>query len=101
MKDELKNIMVLVDQNELEKLNEKMSNLEKLLVSMLKKNVEDEFQWIESTKVPALLGISRKTWQTYRDKRIIPYSQYGSKIHVRLSDLNEFMERNKINAIVN
>jgi len=101
MKDELKNIMVLVDQNELEKLNEKMSNLEKLLVSLMKKNVEDEFQWIESTKVPALIGVSRKTWQTYRDKRIIPYSQYGNKIHVRLTDLNEFMERNKINAIAN
>ena len=99
MKDELKNIMVLVDQNELEKLNEKMSNLEKLLVSLMKKNVEDEFQWIESTKVPALLGVSRKTWQTYRDKRIIPYSQFGSKIHVRLSDLNDFMERNKIPSI--
>ena len=99
MIDELKRVMVLVDQSELERLNERLSNLEKLLVVAMKKNVEDEFQWIQSTKVPALLGVSRKTWQTYRDKRIIPYSQYGSKIHVRLSDLNDFMERNKIPSI--
>jgi hypothetical protein len=99
MIDELKKVMVLVDQSELEKLNERLSNLEKLLVAVTKKKVEDEFQWIESTKVPALLGVSRKTWQTYRDKRIIPYSQFGSKIHVRLSDLNDFMERNKIPSI--
>lgn len=101
MIDELKNVMVLVNQTELEKLNERLSNLEKLIVASLKKNVEDEFQWIESTKVPALLGVSRKTWQTYRDKRLIPFSQYAGKIHVRLSDLNDFMEKNKIPAIRN
>ena len=98
---DLKNVMVLIEQSELEKINSKLAQLEELLHTLKNDKAVNQFEWIESTKVPALLGVSRKTWQTYRDKRIISYSQYGSKIHVRLSDLNEFMERNKISAIGN
>lgn len=98
---DLKNVMVLIEQSELEKINNKLAQLEELLQNLKDEKAVNQFEWIESTKVPTLLGISRKTWQTYRDKRIIPFSQYAGKIHVRLSDLNDFMERNTIPAIKN
>lgn len=53
--------------------------------SLLQKKSEEEVnsQWIESTQVRKRLGISAKTWQTYRDERRIPFSQFGRKIYVK------------------
>ncbi|MEI6697237.1 MAG: helix-turn-helix domain-containing protein [Bacteroidota bacterium] len=63
------------------------------------KSDEEEIQnqWIESTQVPKLLRISTKTWQNYRDKKVIPFSQFGRKIYVRKSDIEAFMQSNIIN----
>ena len=52
----------------------------------------------EYVKIPKLLGISQKTWQTYRDKRLIPFSQIGSKIFVKRADLEKFMESHYIES---
>lgn len=78
--------------------NEELISLKaeiKEIKDILKKKPEELFQlhWVESTKIPPLLGISRRTWQSWRDKRIIPYSQFGSKIYVRLSDINAHLEK--------
>jgi len=53
-------------------------------------------QWIESGEARKILGISQKTWQTYRDKRLIPFSQFGRKIYVKRADICLFLERNRI-----
>lgn len=89
--------LAVVPQDFLDKMEAEMKEMKALLVA---KN-EEEFnsQWIESLKIPKLLEISRKTWQTYRDKRIIPFSQIGSKIYVKRSDLEEFMMSHRIKAI--
>ena len=68
------------------------TDLQMLKELMRTKNEEEiNSQWIESVKVPKILGISRKTWQTYRDKRLILFSQIGAKIYVKRSDLQNFM----------
>ena len=68
------------------------------LKEMLQSKTADEIngQWIESTEARKMLKVSSKTWQTYRDKRIIPFSQVGRKIYVRRSDLLKFMEEHYI-----
>lgn len=53
-------------------------------------------EWIESETARKQLGVCQKTWQTYRDRRMIPFSQIGRKIYVRQSDVTAFMERNYI-----
>ncbi len=70
------------------------------LRTLLREKSEAEIneQWIASVKIPKLLGISNKTWQTYRDKRLIPFSQIGSKIYVKRSDLEAFMKAHYIEA---
>lgn len=67
---------------------------------LLKVKSADEIgnQWVESSAARKELGVSQKTWQTYRDKRIIPFSQVGRKIYVRRSDLQKFMESHYIQA---
>jgi ACT domain-containing protein len=71
------------------------------LKNLLREKTEQEInsQWVESVKVPKILGISRKTWQTYRDKRLIPFSQIGSKIYVKRADLEAFMQDHYIETI--
>lgn len=55
-------------------------------------------QWIDSTEARKLLKVSPKTWQTYRDERRIPFSQFGRKIYVKKADLEKFMEQHYICA---
>ena len=40
------------------------------------------------------LYISPRTLQDYRDKRIIPYTQFAGKILYRLSDINQLLQKN-------
>ena len=70
------------------------------LKNILQRKAEDEVnnQWIESTQARKMLGVSPKTWQTYRDERRIPFSQFGRKIYVKMADLEAFMEAHYIQA---
>lgn len=88
--------LAVVPQTWLDTLLIKVQSMETLLQ---KKNEEEvSNQWIESAQVRKMLGISAKTWQTYRDERRIPFSQFGRKIYVKQSDLESFMQEHYINA---
>lgn len=80
-------------------LNEMKMELEEMKI-FLKKKSEDEInsRWIDSVSARKLLGVSGKTWQEYRNRRVIPFSQFGAKIFVKRSDLEAFMEKNYISA---
>ena len=88
--------MVVVPQNWLDELTEKLESVK----SLLEEKTEEEInsQWVESTVARKLLGVSQKTWQTYRDERRIPFSQFGRKIYVKRADLETFMESHYITA---
>lgn len=88
--------MAVVPQSFLNKMEQKLESLEKILQDKTEQEINS--QWIESIKIPKILGISLKTWQTYRDKRLIPFSQVGSKIFVKRADLENFMESHYIYA---
>lgn len=88
--------MAVIPQSFLNKIEARMENLENILRN--KSEQEINSQWIESVKIPKLLGISQKTWQTYRDKRLIPFSQIGSKIFVKRADLDKFMKDHYIES---
>ena len=88
--------MAVVPQSFLDRLEEKIENLENILRD--KSESEQNSQWIESVKIPKILGVSLKTWQTYRDKRLIPFSQIGSKIFVKMEDLENFINSHYIKS---
>ena len=88
--------MAVVPQSFIDNVEQKLEKLEKILRD--KNEQEINSQWIESVKIPNILGISLKTWQTYRDKRLIPFSQIGSKIFVKRADLEKFMESHYIES---
>jgi hypothetical protein len=88
--------LAVIPQDFLTKLESDLQELKEFM--RVKNEQEINSQWIESVKVPEILGISRKTWQTYRDKKLLSYVQIGSKIYVKRSDLEDFMMSHRIKA---
>lgn len=86
--------ITVIQKEELEKLTSAIFEIKE---SLRKKNEEDlSTSYIESKNIPKLLGISQKTWQTYRDKGVIPFIQFGSKIWVKRSDIEAFLSKHYI-----
>lgn len=56
--------------------------------------------WIESEVARKILGVSKRTWLSYRQKRILPFCQLGKKIFIKRGDLDHFMQINYIPAAV-
>ena len=86
--------MAVVPQDFLNEMKSEIKEVKELLRTKTEEEINS--QWIESVKIPKQLGISSKTWQTYRDKRIIPFTQIGSKIYVKRADLENFLQSHYI-----
>lgn len=73
------------------------NDLTEIKEALSKKSAEQvAASYIDSKQIPKLLNISLKTWQNYRDKRKIPFIQFGSKIWVKRIDLEAFLDKHYI-----
>ena len=88
--------MIMVPEEEWRNLHD---TLEQIIDLITRRNSDDySSEWIESEDARKILGVSPKTWQNYRDKRIIPFSQIGRKIYVNRADLNAFLRQHRIDS---
>lgn len=75
------------------------ATLEQIIDLITRRNANDSSsEWIESEAARKLLGISPKTWQNYRDQRLIPFSQIGRKIYVNRTDLDAFLRSYRVGS---
>ena len=89
--------MVMIPQEEWQSLNDKLDRLAEMIEN---RNASDrDTEWLESEAARKLLGVSPKTWQNYRDQRVIPFSQIGRKIYVNRADLNAFLRSHRIGEV--
>ena len=88
--------LVVLPQAEWEGIKELLNQVKDTLQTKLEDEVNN--QWVESTHARKMLGVSAKTWQDYRDKRVIPFSQVGRKIYVRRADIEAFMQKHYIKS---
>ena len=79
-----------------EKFMGQVQRLDERLQEMQKESAMSK--WIESEDARKFLGVSGRTWQAMRDKRQIPFSQFGRKIYVKMADLEAFMMSNYVEA---
>ena len=87
------NFIVLEEQ----KLNQLFADLSEIKTAVKAQKEESLVnQWIQSETARKMLGVCRKTWQDYRDKKVIPFSQFGRKIFIRKDDLESFMQKHYI-----
>lgn len=50
--------------------------------------------WVDGQEVLQVLSISKRTLQTLRDKRSLPYSRINGKFYYKLSDIENMLESN-------
>ena len=48
-------------------------------------------RWLTNDEVLKLLKVSKRTLQTYRDRRVIGFSQFGAKIYYKAEDIEQFL----------
>jgi hypothetical protein len=77
--------------NRLETLNKKLEEKQKA--------PKDIF--LDSQEFLQLMNISKRTAQTWRDSGVISYSQIGSKIYYRMSDVQKLLDKNYKQAFSN
>lgn len=88
--------LVVIPQQVWEGVSNTLQELKAILISQKEDRTHNK--WIESTEARKILKVSAKTWQTYRDERRIPFSQFGRKIYVKRADLEAFMNQHYICA---
>lgn len=59
------------------------------------KNFITNYEFIE------LMGISKRTAQTWRDEGVIAFSQIGSKIYYQMDDIKKLLETNYFKTFKN
>ncbi len=91
--------VITVETNAFRKIEENLKQIREEIGKTRLQNIEDI--WLSSKQVQKVLGISQKTWQTYRDKRLIRFSQVGQKIYVKASWLQDFLEKHAIDCKFN
>ena len=76
----------------------KINTMENEIEAMKEGNLSCTAKWLNGDAVMRKLGISRRTLQTYRDNRIIPYSVVGGKFYYSIRDIEELMKKNYVSA---
>lgn len=86
--------------NELETIPDQIKAIQKTLQELrdlsleIKKRPDDNI--LDNNDLQKMLKISKRTLQTWRNERIIPYSQVNSKLFYRLSDVITMLNNKKI-----
>lgn len=86
--------MVAFADSEIAEMRDELKELKASIAKMQEESYLNK--WIESESARKMLGVCSKTWQTMRDRRVIPFSQFGRKIYFKMADIEEFMESNLI-----
>lgn len=85
--------MVMVPSADWQKMQEEIGKISEYIIN---KEEENQSEWLTSEQAREILGVSSRTWQTYRNRRLIPFSQIGKTILVKKSDLEEFLKTHRI-----
>jgi hypothetical protein len=86
---------------ELKKAIERIESIEnqllKLTFDVLRKQSNlPESMFFDNSEFIQIMNISKRTAQIWRDTGIIRYSQIGSKIYYKLTDINNLINENLI-----
>jgi hypothetical protein len=84
---------IVIDENVLQEILDKLAALE---VSAKGLNEDPTSKWIDNQEFCQLLKVSPRTAQNYRDNGIVAFSQPGSKVYYRMSDVQAMLENHYV-----
>ena len=89
----------IVDEKSYNELLLKIEEINQKLSGMQNSNGK-RTKWLTNKEASELLQVTARTMQNYRDKGIIPFSQVGSKIYYKVSDLEKHLEDHYVSSFV-
>ena len=89
----------IVDEKSYNELLLKIEEINQKLSGMQNSNGK-RTKWLTNKEASGLLQVTARTMQNYRDKGIIPFSQVGSKIYYKVSDLEKHLEDHYVSSFV-
>lgn len=88
---------IILTSEQFEKIERSINELKEIIVAK-KKNSSLTDTWLDIQDVCLLLKISKRTLQSYRDNRTLPYSQVSGKIYFKASDIEEHLIKHYVKA---
>jgi hypothetical protein len=87
--------VITIESEAFKQIMDKLQSLEERFIK-LKVDAQTPLsdRWLDNQDILLLLKISKRTLQTYRDERKIPFSQVGNKIYYKASDVEKFLKKN-------
>lgn len=87
--------VITIESSAFAQIMAKLKSLEEKFIE-LKDKADNPLKdrWLDNQEIMEVLKISRRTLQTYRTQKIFPYSQVGSKIYYKASDIEKFLKKN-------
>jgi len=82
---------VIISQDQ---FNDLAKRMEEIHSAVTKKQATPEEAFIDNEEFLKLMKVSRRTGQSWRDEGIISFSQIGSKIYYRMSDVQKLLDGN-------
>ena len=89
---------VILTKDQFENLNAQLEQIKSYL-SNKQKDPKDVF--LDNQEFLQLMNISKRTAQSWRDDGVISFSQVGSKIYYRMSDVQALLDKNYRTAFKN
>jgi excisionase family DNA binding protein len=74
-----------------------LARLEKM--QQIVEKLSPERNFIDNAEFARIMGISKRTAQTWRDEKRISFSQVGAKIYYRREDVEQLLLQNLTSAI--
>lgn len=87
--------VITIEKEAFKQIMEKLQSLEDRFIKMkVEAQTPLSERWLDNQDILLLLKISKRTLQSYRDERKIPYTQIGAKIYYKASDVEKFLKKN-------
>ena len=76
-----------------EAFQELVGKLDAINYRLNQKEKEPKEQWLDNQEFMQMMKVSKRTAQHFRDTGVISFSQIGSKIYYKLSDVEELFKK--------
>lgn len=85
--------VIAIPKSVLKKLNTELDELLQLTTDASKAyaGIFNEEKWLDNQEVCLMLGISKRTLQSYKDKGLLPCSKLNRKNYYKLSDVQRLL----------
>lgn len=77
-----------------EAFQEIIKRMDDINIALTEKQKKPEDIFVDNQEFIQIMNISKRTAQAWRDEGIISFSQVGSKIYYRMSDIQKLLDSN-------